>query len=101
MEQAHYEIVWTKRAQLQMRQAYDYIAMDSIQNAEKVLNDIIDAMGKAIENPKIYASDEYKSGNDGSYRAFEKHRYRISYRFDKTTIRVLRVLHTKRETKLY
>lgn len=54
MGQRHCEIVWTKHAQLHMRQAYDYISKDSVQNAAKVLNDIIAAMDKAANNPEMY-----------------------------------------------
>ena len=42
-----------------------------------------------------------KSENDGSYRAFEKHGYRIAYRFTKDIIRVLRIWHTKMKPKTY
>ena len=101
MEQAGYEIVWTKRAQQHMKQAYEYIAVDSVQNATKVLNDIVASMDKAISNPEFYPPDKYKIDNDGSYRAFEKHHYRIAYRFNKNIIRVLRVRHTKRYPELY
>jgi hypothetical protein len=39
---------------------------------------------KAIPNPGFYGPDKYKADNDGSYRAFEKHSYRIVYRYTKT-----------------
>jgi len=76
-----------------------YISNDSPRNAEKVIEDIL--IEKAIENPEIYGPDKYKSANDGSYRAFEKHGYRIGYRFTKDIIRVLRIRHTKMKPKSY
>jgi len=36
---------------------------------------------KAAANPEIYGPDKYKTDNDSSYRAFEKHHYRVAYRF--------------------
>jgi hypothetical protein len=39
---------------------------------------------KATLNPEIYGPDKYKTDNDGSYRTFEKHHYRIAYRFSKS-----------------
>ena len=101
MVSKHYDVVWTKRSQQHMRQAYDYISGDSIQNAIKVLEDIVAAVNKANTNPEFYGPDKYKQNNDGSYRAFEKHRYRIAYRFIGKVIRVLRVRHTSREPKIY
>ncbi len=84
-----------------MRALYKYISDDPAQNALKVVNDIIAAAEKAIVNPQYYNPDKYKINNDGSYRAFEKHRYRIVYRYQKNIIRVLRVRHTKMEPRNY
>lgn len=101
MEGKQYEVVWTKLSEKQMKHLYDYISNDSIKNAGVVLNDITAAVNKAINNPEIYNADKYKINNDGSYRAFEKHHYRISYRFTKNIIRVLRVRHTSMKPKSY
>jgi plasmid stabilization system protein ParE len=92
-----YEVVWTKRSQKQMRQLFKHISKDSPKNASKVVQEIADAVHKAIPNPEIYGHDKYKADNDGSYRALEKHHYRIAYRFSKNAIRVLRVRHTSME----
>lgn len=94
-------VVWTKRSQNQMKDAFDYISKDSAQNAHKVLEDIVIAVTKAAKNPEFYNPDKFKKNNDGSYRSFEKHRYRITYRFTANTIRVLRVRHTSMEPKMY
>ena len=94
-------IVWTKRSQQHMREAFEYISNDSPKNASRVLDDIIEAANKAIPNPEIYAADKNKINNDGSYRAFVKHHYRVSYRITKNIIRILRVRHTSREPELY
>jgi plasmid stabilization system protein ParE len=101
MEQGQYEIVWTKLSQKQMKYLYDYISEDSVKNAAAVLSGIATAVNKAINNPEIYNADKYKINNDGSYRAFEKYHYRISYRFTKNVIRVLRVRHTSMKLKSY
>jgi plasmid stabilization system protein ParE len=84
-----------------MKQAFDYISKDSLQNAKKVVEDILSAVNKAIFNSEIYPPDKYKDNNDGSYRAFENHHYRIVYRFNDNTIRVLRIRHTSMEPKEY
>lgn len=96
-----YNVVWTMISQKQMRQAYKHISKDSPKNAAKVIAEIAEAVHKAISNPEVYGPDKYKINNDGSYRALEKHRYRISYRFSKNIIRVLRVRHTSMEPSEY
>ncbi|HMO63150.1 MAG TPA: type II toxin-antitoxin system RelE/ParE family toxin [Ferruginibacter sp.] len=95
------QLVWTKRSLQHMRALYKYIGENSPQNALKVVNDIIAAMEKITANPEYYNPDKYKIDNDGSYRAFEKHRYRIVYRYQKNIIRVLRIRHTKMEPRNY
>lgn len=84
-----------------MKELYQYIYEDSPQNALKILNEIITATEKVIDNPECYNIDKFKTNNDGSYRAFEKNKYRIAYRFKKNIVRVLRIRHTKREPKNY
>jgi plasmid stabilization system protein ParE len=95
------QLVWTRRSQQHLKALYNYISQTSPQNAQKVVTDIITATEKAIANPTYYNPDKFKTDNDGSYRAFEKHHYRIAYRYQKNIIRVLRVMHTKMEPKKY
>jgi plasmid stabilization system protein ParE len=101
MVKAAYTIVWTKRAQIHTRQAYEHICADSPKNAFKVLEDILALITKAGNDPTIYAPDKYKINNDGTYRAFTKHRYRVSYRISNDILRVLSVRHTSRKPKVY
>jgi plasmid stabilization system protein ParE len=84
-----------------MRQVFKHISKDSPKNASKVVLEIAEAALKASPNPEIYGPDKYKIDNDGSYRAFEKHRYRVAYRFSKNIIRVLRIRHTSMEPLEY
>ena len=96
-----YKIVWTKRSQQNMPHLYNYICKNSPQNALKVVRQIGNAVYKGINNPEYYGPDKFKINNDGSYRAFEKHHYRISYRFTKNVIRILKVTQTKMNPKEY
>ena len=49
----------------------------------------------------MYAPDKYRINNDGSFRAYELHRYRIAYRLTEKEIIILRVRHTSMEPKQY
>ena len=93
--------MWTSRSQQHIRAVYKYISNDSTQNAKKVIEEIIKATEKVITNPEFYGPDKYKRDNDGSYRSFEKHHYRVAYRVTKNIVRVLRIRHTKMEPKIY
>ncbi len=96
-----HNIVWTKRAQLHIREVFDYISLDSPNSAIRVIEDITIAIRNAVEQPKIYAADRFKLNNDGSYRSFEKHNYRIVYRVEKNVIRILLIRHTSRMPHQY
>ncbi len=73
-------IVWSDGAKADLKKAYEYIAVDSLKNATLVLNTLIDLTLELTKNPEMYALDKFKKNNDGSWRAFEKYNYRISYR---------------------
>ncbi len=95
------EIKWSLIAQKQLAEVYAYILNDSYQNAEKVKNDILRSTSKLSLHPESYSLDKYKINNDGSFRAYELHRLRISYRITETAISITRVRHTKLLPKLY
>ena len=67
---ANRKITWAKTALKQFEVAINYIAEDSIQNAEKVRKEILDKIQKIITHPEAYSLDKLKTSNDGSYRAF-------------------------------
>ena len=88
-------IRWNKRAIQQLDEAIEYIKTDSPANSEKVRKEILLKISELIKHPKLYNPDKYKINNDGSFRAFELYRYRISYRYIENEIRILRIRHTK------
>jgi len=94
-------IKWNKRAISQLIKAIEYIHEDSPQNAEKVKSDLLSEISKLATRPEKHNPDKYYLNNDGSFRAFELHRYRVSYRYTKNEIRIIRIRHTKRNPKHY
>lgn len=89
------EVFWTKTAQSQLKELYEYISQVSLQNAIQVVSALTEAVEDTAKHPQKYKIDKYKKENDGTYRAFEKHHIRISYRNENNAIRILRVRHTK------
>jgi len=73
------KIKWDKQAIIYFRESIKYIRKDSPQNAEKVKNDILEKIDELLIKPNIHNPDKYKINNNGDYRAFEMHRFRISY----------------------
>ena len=85
----------SERAIQQFEDAIEYIEKDSVANSEKFKRDILQKIDRLLTYPENYSLDKYKLNNDGTFRAFEIHRYRISYRYKKNEVRIIRVRHTK------
>ena len=94
-------VIWSKAAKVQLQKAFNYISQDSLQNAEKIRDKIINLTLSLSEHPEIYPLDKYKQNNDGSYRAFEVYRYRISYRIVNHDIHIVRMRHTSMSPLVY
>lgn len=96
VEQNELPVVWSKLAGRQLEKAYKKIKEDSLQSAEKVRLDILQKAKEVGKNPERYPLDKYRKNNDGSIRAFEKHRYRIAYQVTAKQIRIIRIRSTYR-----
>ena len=95
-------VIWDNEAKVYLKKAIAYIKKESPQNAEKVKKDIIASTQKLADEPeRLYAPDKYRTNNDGSYRAYELHRFRISYFIGVETIRIVRVRHASMQPKQY
>jgi plasmid stabilization system protein ParE len=73
----------------------------SYQNAEKVKADILTSTRKLAAHPEIYPPDKYRKNNNGSFRAYELHHYRIAYQITEKEIIIVRIRHTSMEPKSY
>jgi plasmid stabilization system protein ParE len=93
--------VWTPQAISELKKAYKYINQDSPQNAKKVVDEITILADKLPDQPEMFPPDKFKKNNDGTWRAFEKFRYRISYRITDKEIRIVRMRHISRSPVQY
>jgi plasmid stabilization system protein ParE len=59
-------VVWSDSAKAELRKAYTYISLDSLQNAQMVKDTLIN-MALALSNdPEKHPLDKFKTDNDGS-----------------------------------
>ena len=93
------KIVIDNLAKAQLKEAYTYIALDSPKNAEKVKAKILSAIKDLADHPERHPRDKYRHDKNGSYRAFELYKYRISYHVSQDQITVIMIRHTKMEPK--
>lgn len=92
---------WSRTAEIQLKKAFLYIRKDSYQNAIKVRHDIVTMSESLSVNPERFPPDKFKVNNDGSCRAFELHRYRISFVILKEVVLIVRLRHTAMSPLLY
>jgi addiction module RelE/StbE family toxin len=96
-----YAVIWSEMAKNQLKEIFKYIKKDSEQAAKEVKSKIL-ASTKLLETGKeIYKSDELKTNNNGTYRAYVIFSYRIVYKINENSIHILRVRHTSREPLEY
>ena len=94
-------IVWSATALREAGRVLEFIRQDSVSNADKVYNKIINRLETVAISPESCPPDKYKVFNDGSYRAFLVYRYRVSYRIMVDGIIVLRIRHSSMKPKFY
>lgn len=94
-------VVWSNNAKAELKKAYEYIALDSLQNAQMIRDTLIDLTIELSKHPEKHPVDKYKKDNDGTWRAFEKYHYRISYCILKNQIRIVRMRHTSKSPLNY
>jgi len=88
-------VKWNKKAVEQFDKALVYIEKESLSSAEKVKEDLLLKIDNLSKYPEQFNQDKFKTKNDGTFRAFEIHHYRVSYRFIANEIRIIRIRHTK------
>ncbi len=84
-------VVWSISAKSDLKNAFNYIAIDSRKNAEIVRDTLITLTIDLANNPEKHPLDKFKTKNDRIWRAFEKYQYRISYRVLEHQIRIVRM----------
>lgn len=95
------KIIWDNLALKQFLELIAYIEKDSPFNAEKVRKNILLKIDTLAKYPEIFSLDKYRLNNDGTFRAFELHRYRIAYCIMDDEIRIIRIRHTKMKPLYY
>jgi plasmid stabilization system protein ParE len=89
------KIVIDNKAKIALREAYQFIKKDSLQNAEKVRTEILRSIKQLVKYPTKHPPDKFRQDKDISFRAYEIFKYRITYHISEHEIRIIRMRHTK------
>ena len=91
------KIKWDEVAKDSFKAAIQYIRNDSPKNAEKVKKDLLVKINGIKDHPKKYPEDKFMKDNDGTFRAFELHHYRVRYALTREEIIIIQIRHTSME----
>jgi antitoxin ParD1/3/4 len=82
--------VLTLRAELDLNEIWDYIAQDSVEQADRVADELQKAMGTLADNPGIgHLREDWA---DNRHRFWPVYSYIIMYRPSTTPLQILRVV---------
>lgn len=95
------EVVWSKDAELELKNIFSEIKKQSPGGAKKVLSEILDQTSKLNHFWNRFREDELKENNDGSYRVCFVYLYRITYKVKDSGIYILRIRHCGQEPLLH
>ncbi len=95
----HSIIVWNNHARDNFRKAINRIQKEFPRNAESVKYTVAALIDELIDFPEKYPLDKYKINNKGNHRAFEKYRFRITYRYSAKEIRIIRFRSTDQKPR--
>lgn len=89
------QYILTPRAERDINEIWEYVASDSLEAADRVLDSLESRMTTLAANPRIGHRREELA--DRRYRFSLVHSYLIVYRSEDTPIEVVRVLHAARD----
>ena len=89
--------ILTPSAKRDINDIWDYIANDSIEAADRVLDALESAMARLAKNPKIGHWREELA--DKRHRFFLVYSYLIVYRGEAKALQIVRVLHAARDVQ--
>jgi toxin ParE1/3/4 len=89
--------VLTPRAKQDVNDIWDYIAVDNIEAADRVLDALDNAILKLVKNPGIGHFREELA--DKRHRFLLVYSYLIVYRHETKPLQIIRVLHAARDVQ--
>jgi plasmid stabilization system protein ParE len=90
------KVIIEEEAKNALKNICAFIEINSQLQAKSLRKNVLNSIKELAKNPQKYPPDKFQKQNDGSVRAFELFRLRITYSVSKTHITILRIRHTKR-----
>jgi toxin ParE1/3/4 len=86
----------TPRATLDLIEIWNYIADDSLENADRFIDELYETIGQLSRHPGMGRQREELAPG---LRSFPHHRHVIFYKADSNSVDIVRVLHGARDVR--
>lgn len=94
-------IKWDREPLSAFKAAITYIQKKSLQNSEKVKEEILNKVDELANRPEIHPPDRWNTDKTVQVRAFELHHFRVSYQVKEAEIVIVRFRHTSQQPEMY
>jgi len=93
-----YRVVWDARAKESLRAITLYIKEESPVAAKKVRKELLRLTASLKKMPERFSIEPYLENKGNEYRSVAKWSYKIIYRVGEEEVRILEIVHTRRNT---
>ena len=88
------KIIWSYKSRESLNYIYEYIKIDSFQNAKKVKRKIIEIVSDLLIFPEKYSREHFLDKSKGNFRFAVIWSYKIIYEITENEIIILDIFHT-------
>jgi plasmid stabilization system protein ParE len=94
-------ILWSPDSIRQLENLHGFIQEQSEQNADHIIDELLETVGALTTLPFRYPSDEYDLSGNPNIRCMVLHGIRVSYEVTQNSIHILRIRHSRQEPQSY
>jgi len=88
-------VIWTPRAQADLKAIHDHIAKDSSQNAKQIIREMVQLPNRLQELPHL--GRKVPEVNAEDLREISLHAWRLIYHLRQGQVFIVTVVHTRRQ----
>ena len=92
-----YKIIWAERAVNNLREIHNFISMDSVTQADKVIDEILSCVEPLSDFPNMGVG--VKEFPQYNFRELMKYSYRIIYQVSEKNVHIITVVHSRQNFK--
>jgi len=93
-----YQVIWDIKAKQSLKDIFLYLKEESPSAANKVRNELLKLTSSLEKMPERFSSEYYLRDKGNEYHSVTKWSFKIVYRIKDKEVRILDIIHTRRNT---